>query len=94
MPISLLEAISYGSIPIVSDIPELLLLIDDEETGLIFRKGDHVHLSEKINFLINNREMITKLSKSCREMSKQYDWSIIAEKTKRIYAELLSEKVK
>jgi glycosyltransferase involved in cell wall biosynthesis len=92
MPISLLEALSFGAIPIVSDIPELKLLINNRINGLYFKKGDHNNLNEKLQLLLNDKNMRNTMSQSCRELATSFDWRIIAEKTKEIYENLLSKR--
>jgi glycosyltransferase involved in cell wall biosynthesis len=43
-----LEAMSYGSPVLVSDIPGMLEVIDDERTGFVFRSLDVIHLAQRI----------------------------------------------
>jgi len=66
MPMSILEAMSYG-VPVISTIvggiPEL---IEDGETGLLVNPGDIDMLYEKMNDLIHNDEYRKKLGENGR----------------------------
>ena len=46
MPLSLLEAMSYGNCCLVSDIPECAEVVEDK--ALIFKKSDVQDLQEKL----------------------------------------------
>lgn len=77
MPMSLLEALSYGNKCLVSDIPENTEVIKDK--GYTFRKSDEADLSEKLETLIK-AELITHTEKVI-----PFDWDEITEKTLDIY---------
>lgn len=66
MPMSILEAMSYG-VPVISTlvggIPEL---IEDGETGILVKPGDLDMLYEKINDLIQNERYRKKLGENGR----------------------------
>ena len=56
MPLSLLEAMSYGNCCLTSDIEECASVIDDH--GLTFHKSDVDDLKSKLDELINNPAMV------------------------------------
>lgn len=77
MPVSLLEALSYGNACLVSDIPENTEVIRDN--GYTFKKGNVKDLADKLVELIN-KNLITH--------DKQiipYTWEEITEKTLDAY---------
>jgi glycosyltransferase involved in cell wall biosynthesis len=51
--VSLLEAMSFGAIPVVTDIPGNREWIEDHENGFLFPRYDHKALANKIIYAIN-----------------------------------------
>lgn len=51
--VSLLEAVNFGLIPIVTDIPGNKEWIEDGKNGFLFPKSDHKALAERIVLAIN-----------------------------------------
>jgi len=51
--VSLLEAMNFGLIPVVTDIPGNREWIQDGKNGFLFPPSDHHHLAEKVVYLIN-----------------------------------------
>ena len=77
MPMSLLEALSYGNICLVSDIPENTEVINED--CYIFRRGDVDRLRHQIKKLI-------KLNLTTHEnMIIPYTWDEVVDKTLEIY---------
>ncbi len=66
-PLSILEAMQYG-LPVIASregaIPEI---IQNEETGLLVKKGDAHDLCEKIQYLIENVYERRKMGRSAKE---------------------------
>jgi len=52
MPLSLLEAMSYGNCCLVSNIPECVEIIGDKAE--VFKKGNVDDLTQKLQLLIDN----------------------------------------
>lgn len=67
-----LESMACGTPVIVSDAEALLETVG--ESAEVFRSGDMVELSSKINRLLKNEEMRNKLSESGREWVDNYTW--------------------
>lgn len=90
MPISLLEAMSYGKMCIASDIEENKAVISDY--GYTFSHGDINDLADKMRqtldeektININNREII-------QYVRVNYDWEKASQETYKLYAELLKK---
>ena len=61
MPLSLLEAMSYGNCCLVSDIPECAEVVEDK--ALIFQKTNVEDLQEKLQDACDHPEMVTSLDK-------------------------------
>jgi len=88
LPITLLEAMSYG-IPTIScnvgGIPEI---VDNNKTGFIINPGDHMALAEKIITLLNDSNMRKRLGLNSRiKAEKEYDTKKNIIKIKNIYNE-------
>ena len=77
LPGALIEAMS-GLVPCIgSDIPGTKELIKHNETGLIFPVGDHIILSERIKYLLQNSEEAERFSNTgFNYILENYDESI------------------
>lgn len=83
MPISLLEALSYGKRCLVSDIPE-----NTEVTGEladIFRKGDSKDLQYHLKKILNPPDMLPKADDIRARIRDKYDWDIVVQETMMLY---------
>lgn len=67
MPLSLLEAMSYGNCCLVSDIPECTEVVEDK--ALIFKKSDVSDLWEKLQDACNHPENVMELKKRRQTLS-------------------------
>jgi glycosyltransferase involved in cell wall biosynthesis len=87
LPISLLEALSYGIQPLVSDIPANL------EVGLdstaYFRCKDVDNLRQQLINLYGINQDMDKINQRIDFVSKKYNWSVIADQTINLYKKLL-----
>ncbi|WP_026882530.1 glycosyltransferase family 4 protein [Clostridium akagii] len=64
MPMSILEAMSYGIPIIASDVGGIPTIIDNEINGFLIEPGDKYELSNNILSLLNNIDMRKNFSKS------------------------------
>lgn len=88
MPIVLLEAMSFGLCPLVSDIEENLDVVG--ELAVSFKVRDVNDLKKKLEYLINNPAVANKKGRQCNELvRKKYQWKNIARQTLKIYKEVL-----
>lgn len=86
MPISLLEAMSYGICCLTSDIPENHMVIRDY--GYTFKSEDVNDLISKLNeiLVLNIKDYETDMSKNMIEyIQKNYNWDVSAKLTLDIY---------
>lgn len=84
MPLSLLEAMSYGNCCLVSDIPECVDVV--EEHGVVFQKGSVENLSDKLNMLCQNPDIVSGYKNTAAEfICNKYNWDDVVEKTLEIY---------
>ena len=84
MPLSLLEAMSYGNCCLVSNIPECTEVVEDK--ALIFKKADVNDLLTKIQKACDNPEMITKIKEQATDfICRKYNWDFITKETMNLY---------
>lgn len=81
MPISLLEAMSYGCNCLVSDIEENIQVT--EEYAATFKKGNVADLKEKLEISLKEENRIKKEEISNRILEK-YNWEEIVKKTEKL----------
>lgn len=82
MPITLLEAMSYGKTCLVSDIEENVQVI--KKYGTCFKKSNVLDLTEKLKSLLLNKKEDIQIEIS-NYISTTYDWDVISNKTEKIY---------
>ena len=91
MPLSLLEAMSYGNCCLTSDIPECISVTEDK--GLTFKKGDVEELKEKIQMLCDDPKTVEKFKSTAAEyICARYNWDDVTEKTVDVYRKVQKRK--
>ena len=84
MPLSLLEAMSYGNCCLVSNISECKDVVEDK--AVIFEKSNVEDLKDKLRNLIDNKSLVEYYKKIAREfICKKYNWDDVVKKTLEIY---------
>ena len=83
LPISLLEAMSYGLLCLVSDIQANRNMgLPDEN---YFSSGDRKQLSEKLQIFTKKPLNEEQKSKQIKMLRENYNWNEIARKTREVY---------
>lgn len=83
-PFSVIESIVYGTPVVGSRIGGIPELIDEGKTGLLFEPENTDDFKEKINIILNDKELAESMSKACLE--KKFDTlEQYAEKLMNIY---------
>ena len=84
MPLSLLEAMSYGNCCLVSDIPECAEVVEDK--ALIFKKADVQDLQEKLQDACDHPERVDTHKKQAADfICKKYNWDEVVKETMKLY---------
>jgi len=84
MPLSLLEAMSYGNCCLVSDIPECTDVVEDK--ALVFRKSDIDDLREKLQYACDNEQITTGMREQAAQyICQKYNWDDVVTKTLALY---------
>lgn len=90
MPLSLLEAMSYGNCCLVSDIPECTEVVEDK--AAVFHKGDVSHLQENLRELLENERRVTEYKQSAAKfITEKYNWDNVCLETMELYKPSLSQ---
>ena len=81
---SVIEAMSLGIVPLISDIPGNNPLVDHGINGFKFQKSNPEDLAEKILYLYQNRQLLPELS---RKAKLKIDTDISSKESIRQYAQ-------
>lgn len=86
MPLSLLEAMSYGNCCLVSDIPECTEVVEDK--AVTFRKGDVKDLRDKLQWLCDNASEVGRCKAQAADfVCDKYNWDKVVDATLELYRE-------
>ena len=84
MPLSLLEAMSYGNCCIVSDIPECTDVVEDK--ALIFKKSDVEDLRRTLQIACDSPEKVQQFKNQATEfICNKYNWNDVVKQTEKLY---------
>ena len=84
MPLSLLEAMSYGNCCLTSDIEECADVMED--CGVTFKQSSVEDLANKLQYLSDSEKIVQKLKlESSPFIIKKYNWDDIVNKTLELY---------
>lgn len=84
MPLTLLEAMSYGNCCLTSDIAECTEVIKDK--GITFRKGDVDDLKSKLQELCKHAKLVENYKKDAANfVCNEYDWDVAVEQVLKLY---------
>ena len=74
------EYMSAGVPIVASDLPTIREVLTDHENAILVKPGDSKDLAQGIMELLDDRELVNKLSKKAYEDVKQYSWDMRAER--------------
>lgn len=84
MPLSLLEAMSYGNCCLVSDIDECASVVEDK--ALVFEKSNVEQLKERLQEACDKPEMVAGYKKAAADfICEKYSWDDVVDKTMELY---------
>ena len=84
MPLSLLEAMSYGNCCLTSDIDECTQVIEDK--GVTFKKSDLNDLKNKLQELCKKKKIVEEYKKHAQNfILEKYNWDDVVDKTLKLY---------
>lgn len=84
MPLSLLEAMSYGNCCLTSDIAECAEVVEDK--ALMFRKSNVQDLQNKLQEACDHPERVMEFKKQAADyICEKYSWDDVVKKTVQLY---------
>lgn len=84
MPLSLLEAMSYGNACLTSDIPECADVISDK--GMTFKKGDVKSLAKCLSELMDDKAAVEAYkAQAATYITEEFNWDDVVCKTLKLY---------
>ncbi|MBS7209855.1 MAG: glycosyltransferase family 4 protein [Lachnospiraceae bacterium] len=84
MPLSLLEAMSYGNCCLVSDIEECASVVEDK--AIVFKKSNVADLQGKLQEACDNTEQVQKYKDEAADyICEKYNWDDVMERTLELY---------
>lgn len=84
MPLSLLEAMSYGNCCLVSDIAECTEVVEDK--AIVFEKSNSTDLQYKLQMLCDDEKIVQKYKQDSSDfVCQKYDWNVVTKKTLELY---------
>ena len=84
MPLSLLEAMSYGNCCLVSDIAECAEVVEDK--ALMFKKSDVKDLRDKLQFACDYPGEVQKMKEKAADfICRKYNWNDVVRQTLALY---------
>ena len=84
MPLSLLEAMSYGNCCLTSDIAECTQVTEDH--GISFRKSDVEDLRKKLQILCDDSQMVQTYKEQAADyICEKYSWEQVTRQTLNLY---------
>jgi glycosyltransferase involved in cell wall biosynthesis len=90
MPLSLLEAMSYGNCCLTSDIKECTEVYEDKAISFINKNVND--LQKKLLYLLNNREIVNSYKKDASDfICNKYNWGDITQSTLKIYSKVIGK---
>ena len=84
MPLTLLEAMSYGSCCLVSDIAECTEVVEDN--AVIFKKSDINDLRDKLQMICDDKNLVESYKKNASDfICNKYNWDDVTDETLKLY---------
>ena len=84
MPLSLLEAMSYGNCCVVSDISECAEVVEDK--AVVFKRSDTEDLKEKLQMLLDDPDAVKSFRRNSADfICAKYDWEDVTDRTLALY---------
>lgn len=84
MPLSLLEAMSYGNCCLTSDIAECTEVVEDK--AIVFKKSNVEDLREKLQIVCDDEKLVQGYKEKAADfICKKYSWDDVVKRTLALY---------
>ena len=92
LPISVIEALSYGLPVVASDVSGVREEVIDEHNGLLTPRGDVQAVTVALARLIDDRKILDSMGRNSRELFLQkFTQAAMYQKTKHVYKKVIAE---
>jgi glycosyltransferase involved in cell wall biosynthesis len=89
MPASVIEAYASGTPVVSTDAGGVPAILTGETHGLLARVGDHETIARHVLRLLDDRALVTRLTKNAYAACQDYTWEQVREQWLSLYRELL-----
>ena len=87
LPMSLLECMSYGVVPVITPVGSIPTVITDQQNGIFIKVKDTESIAEAIIHLHSNREILMQMSSAARNyIFEHFDSDSYIDKLNNIYS--------
>lgn len=95
IPLSVLEAMASGTLPIASNIGGIPTVVRNMKNGLLIKPRSLSSLVEALKIAFGNEKLVAKLTQQARaDAVQKYDWQVIVKKITRFYKTAYSRSLK
>lgn len=89
LPVSLLECMSYGCVPVVTPVGSIPEIVTDGENGMLIKAHDINSIVDKVTFLYKHRDIMKRIGINARNtIFNQYNPQKYIEKLNTLYRTL------
>ena len=87
LPMSLLECMSYGVVPVITPVGSIPTVVTDNQNGILIKVKDTPSIVDAITFLHTHRDKLEQMSKSSRNyIYEHFDSDSYIDKLNNIYS--------
>lgn len=76
MPVSVVEAMSLGLAVVSTNVGGIPFLLEDQKEAILIPDSDIEKMVEAIDRLIEDSELVCKITTNARRKSEQFDWNV------------------
>lgn len=88
IPLKLLEVMAMGKPVLVSNMPAMMALVEDQKSGFIFQGGEKKDFIEKLGLVVHSLDKLENLKKEARRrVILNFNWTRSRKILNRIYQE-------
>ena len=93
LPLTVLEAASYGKPCIVSDLPAFQAVIAHDRTGFLFPQKDQQQFDATVARVLQSPDRLQAVGRAAKsELTPRFDWDRTAQQTVSMYRRLLGQR--
>ena len=85
-----LEAMACGTPVVASETGGLVFLVRDGETGLHVPTADPAALAEKLELLLEDRELLTRMGNQAAKYARGFGWGGVSDRVIQVYEQLVA----